>query len=54
MKRDIFGIELDFVIDGLTNSIRNTHTGDSFLTEVSRLTHKDLWRRCGEFSCIRL
>ena len=35
-------IELDFVIDRLTNSIRNTITSDSFPTEVSRLTLKDL------------
>ena len=35
-------IELDFVIDELTNSIRNTVTGDCFLTNVSYLTRKDL------------
>ncbi|MDR3261014.1 MAG: hypothetical protein LBT78_04180 [Tannerella sp.] len=35
-------IELDFIIDKLTNSIQNTITGDSFPTEVSRLTLKDL------------
>jgi len=35
-------IYLDFVIDKLTNSIQNTITGDSFPTEVSRLTIKDL------------
>ena len=35
-------IYLDFVIDKLTNSIQNTITGDSFPTEVSRLTLKDL------------
>lgn len=35
-------IALDFEIDKLTNSIENTVTGDSFLTEVSRLTKTDL------------
>lgn len=35
-------IELDFVIDALTNSIRNTVSGDSFRTEVLRLTKADL------------
>lgn len=34
--------ELDFVIDGLTDSILNTLTGDSFETEVSILTKDDL------------
>lgn len=29
---------LDFVVDRLTNSIRNTISGDSFQTEVSQLT----------------
>jgi hypothetical protein len=33
---------LDFTIDKLTNSIENTVTGDSFQTEVSILTVKDL------------
>ena len=33
---------LDFVIDRLTNSIQNTVTGDSFQTEISRLTLNDL------------
>ena len=33
---------LDFEIDQLTNSIQNTVTGDSFPTEVSRLTKTDL------------
>lgn len=33
---------LDFVIDKLTNSIQNTISGDSFQTEVLRLTIKDL------------
>lgn len=35
-------IELDFVIDKLTNSIVNTISGDSFQTEISRLTKEDL------------
>jgi hypothetical protein len=33
---------LDFEIDRLTNSIQNTISGDSFPTEVSRLTKADL------------
>ncbi|MEI6817589.1 MAG: hypothetical protein WCL14_13340 [Bacteroidota bacterium] len=35
-------VHLDFVIDKLTNSIQNTISGDSFPTEVSRLTKGDL------------
>ena len=35
-------ILLDFVIDKLTNSIQNTISGDSFQTEILRLTIKDL------------
>jgi len=35
-------IHLDFVIDRLTNSIQNTISGDSFATEVMRLTLADL------------
>ncbi|HYG39358.1 MAG TPA: hypothetical protein VD908_12090 [Cytophagales bacterium] len=35
---------LDFVIDKLTNSIQNTISGDSFQTEIYRLTTKDLKR----------
>ena len=35
-------IALDFEIDRLTNSIQNTVSGDSFPTEVSRLTKPDL------------
>ena len=35
-------IALDFEIDRLTNSIQNTISGDSFPTEVSRLTKADL------------
>lgn len=34
-------IELDFVVDRLTNSIQNTISGDSFPTEVSQFTLKD-------------
>ncbi len=32
---------LDFLVDGLTNSIQNTILGDSFQTEISRFTVKD-------------
>jgi len=35
-------IELNFEVDVLTNSIRNTISGDSFRTEVLRLTKADL------------
>jgi hypothetical protein len=35
-------IELDFEIDCLTHSIRNVATGDSFQTDVLRLTRADL------------
>ena len=35
-------IEQDFIIDKLTDSILNTISGDSFQTEVSRLTTNDL------------
>ena len=35
-------VRLDFVIDKLTNSIQNTVSGDSFPTEVSRLTMADM------------
>ena len=35
-------IHLDFVIDKLTDSIQNTISGDSFATEISRLTKADL------------
>ncbi len=35
-------ILLDFIVDRLTNSIQNTVSGDSFQTEVLRLTTKDL------------
>ena len=34
-------MELDFIIDKLTNSIENAVTGDSFATEISVLTHAD-------------
>lgn len=40
MKR-LDSILLDFVVDRLTNSIRNTISGDCFQTEVSRFTLKD-------------
>ena len=39
-KREYSG--LDFVVDRLTNSIQNTISGDSFATEVLRLTTADL------------
>lgn len=35
-------IHLDFEIDSLTNSIVNTFTGDSFETDITRLTRADL------------
>ncbi|UQB68998.1 hypothetical protein [Epilithonimonas zeae] len=35
-------IQLDFVIDKLTNSIINVISGDSFQTEISLLTKEDL------------
>lgn len=35
-------IYLDFTVDKLTNSIENTISGDSFTTEVLRLTKADL------------
>lgn len=35
-------IHLDFEIDSLTNSIVNTFTGDSFNTDITRLTKSDL------------
>jgi hypothetical protein len=35
-------IELDFEIDELTNSIRNVISGDSFQTDVTRITKLDL------------
>lgn len=35
-------VYLDFVVDKLTNSIRNTISGDSFATEVLRLGKADL------------
>ena len=35
-------VYLDFIIDKLTNSIQNTISGDSFDTEVLRLTNADL------------
>jgi hypothetical protein len=35
-------MQLDFIVDKLTNSIQNTISGDSFATEVIRLTKTDL------------
>ena len=35
-------IELDFVIDKLTNSIENVQTGDNFPTEISLLSASEL------------
>jgi hypothetical protein len=35
-------MKLDFVVDSLTNSIQNTVSGDSFLTEVLGLAKSDL------------
>ncbi len=35
-------VYLDFVVDKLTNSIQNTISGDSFATEVLRLSKTDL------------
>ena len=35
-------IGLDFIIDELTNSINNVVTGDSFQTEIARVTKNDL------------
>ncbi|GGI29370.1 hypothetical protein [Pedobacter mendelii] len=34
-------IQLDFVVDKLTNSIQNTISGDIFQTEVARFTIND-------------
>ena len=35
-------IQLDFVVDKLTNSIENVQSGDSFPTEISLLTVAEL------------
>ena len=35
-------IGLDFIVDKLTNSIENVVSGDSFATDISLLTYKDL------------
>lgn len=35
-------IQLGFIIDRLTNSIQNTISGDSFATDVLRLTNTDI------------
>ena len=40
MKREFQ--PLDFLIDDLTNSIKNRISGDSFQTEIARLTKQDL------------
>lgn len=37
-----FDNELDFIIDGLTNSILNVITGDSFETEIVKISNSDL------------
>lgn len=37
-------IELDFIIDKLTNSIENVYSGDSFPTEISLLSTDELKR----------
>jgi len=42
MKGEKKNIELDFVVDSLTNSIRNVISGDSFTTEICFLSHADL------------
>ena len=36
------GVELDFIVDKLTNSIENVLTGDRFQTEISMLNSEDL------------
>lgn len=40
--KSLKNIELDFVVDKLTNSIENLASGDSFPTEISILTSNDL------------
>lgn len=37
-----YQIELDFIIDKLTNSIENINSGDSFPTEISLLSSEEL------------
>jgi hypothetical protein len=39
-RRDIIGFDIE--IDGLTNSIKNVISGDSFSTDISRITKTDL------------
>lgn len=39
---EVSKIELDFIIDKLTNSIENVKTGDSFPTEISLLNSEEL------------
>jgi uncharacterized surface anchored protein len=34
-------MELDFIVDNLTNSIQNTISGDSFRTDIARFTIMD-------------
>ena len=41
MKNSLI-LEQDFIIDRLTDSILNTISGDSFMTEVIRLNKPDL------------
>ena len=36
------GVELDFIVDKLTNSIENVVSGDRFQTEISMLNSEDL------------
>ena len=42
MEKEKKNIDLDFVVDSLTNSIRNVISGYSFMTEVNFLTYTDL------------
>jgi hypothetical protein len=37
-----YPIELDFLIDKLTNSIENVNSGDSFPSEISLLNSEDI------------
>jgi hypothetical protein len=39
-KRDKIGLDIE--IDELTNSIKNVISGDSFSTEISRITKSDI------------
>jgi hypothetical protein len=40
--KKVKNIQLDFIVGKLTNSIQNTVSGDSFQTEISNFTTKDL------------